>query len=98
MCLSAYCTTTPVSRKDLASVCNICLLLIVVFRVAETSQDVISLRPPRFIHDDGVIRPYKEREGIGNQMLQVGNILNVKIYSYFIFHGLTGFLLGEKSA
>uniref|UniRef100_A0A673IQF1 Vacuolar protein sorting 13 homolog A n=1 Tax=Sinocyclocheilus rhinocerous TaxID=307959 RepID=A0A673IQF1_9TELE len=38
---------------------------------AETSQDVESLRPPRFIHEDGVIRPYKEREGIGSQMLQV---------------------------
>uniref|UniRef100_A0A8C2GG89 Vacuolar protein sorting 13 homolog A n=1 Tax=Cyprinus carpio TaxID=7962 RepID=A0A8C2GG89_CYPCA len=34
-------------------------------RAAETSQDVESLRPPRFIHEDGVIRPYKEREGIG---------------------------------
>ncbi|XP_031164578.1 vacuolar protein sorting-associated protein 13A isoform X5 [Sander lucioperca] len=39
-------------------------------RAAETSQDVASLRPPRFIHEDGVIRPYKEREGIGSQMLQ----------------------------
>lgn len=41
------------------------------FRAAELSQDVESLRPPRFIHEDGVIRPYKEREGIGSQMLQV---------------------------
>uniref|UniRef100_A0A8B9KS96 Vacuolar protein sorting 13 homolog A n=1 Tax=Astyanax mexicanus TaxID=7994 RepID=A0A8B9KS96_ASTMX len=40
-------------------------------RAAETSQDVESLRPPRFIHEDGVIRPYKEREGFGSQMLQV---------------------------
>uniref|UniRef100_A0A8C1Q6U8 Vacuolar protein sorting 13 homolog A n=1 Tax=Cyprinus carpio TaxID=7962 RepID=A0A8C1Q6U8_CYPCA len=40
-------------------------------RAAETSQNVESLRPPRFIHEDGVIRPYKEREGIGSQMLQV---------------------------
>uniref|UniRef100_H3C3Y7 Vacuolar protein sorting 13 homolog A n=1 Tax=Tetraodon nigroviridis TaxID=99883 RepID=H3C3Y7_TETNG len=39
-------------------------------RAAETSQDVESLRPPRFIHEDGVIRPYKEREGLGSQMLQ----------------------------
>lgn len=44
-------------------------------RAAETSQDVESLRPPRFIHEDGVIRPYKEREGIGSQMLQVTGIL-----------------------
>uniref|UniRef100_A0A669EIP5 Vacuolar protein sorting 13 homolog A n=1 Tax=Oreochromis niloticus TaxID=8128 RepID=A0A669EIP5_ORENI len=40
-------------------------------RAAETSQDIQSLRPPRFIHEDGVIRPYKEREGLGSQMLQV---------------------------
>ncbi|XP_034396535.1 vacuolar protein sorting-associated protein 13A isoform X5 [Cyclopterus lumpus] len=39
-------------------------------RAAETSQDVASLRPPRFIHEDGVIRPYKEREGLGSQMLK----------------------------
>lgn len=44
----------------------------VIFRAAETSQDIESLRPPRFIHEDGVIRPYKEREGLGSQMLQVG--------------------------
>uniref|UniRef100_A0A8C9R8L2 Vacuolar protein sorting 13 homolog A n=1 Tax=Scleropages formosus TaxID=113540 RepID=A0A8C9R8L2_SCLFO len=40
-------------------------------RATQTSQDVESLRPPRFFHEDGVIRPYKEREGIGSQMLQV---------------------------
>ncbi|XP_066567209.1 intermembrane lipid transfer protein VPS13A isoform X2 [Amia ocellicauda] len=39
-------------------------------RATETSQDVESLRPPRFLHEDGVIRPYKEREGVGSQMLQ----------------------------
>uniref|UniRef100_A0A3Q3JC42 Vacuolar protein sorting 13 homolog A n=1 Tax=Monopterus albus TaxID=43700 RepID=A0A3Q3JC42_MONAL len=39
-------------------------------RAADSSEDVESLRPPRFIHEDGVIRPYKEREGIGSQMLQ----------------------------
>ncbi|XP_054629023.1 vacuolar protein sorting-associated protein 13A isoform X2 [Dunckerocampus dactyliophorus] len=37
---------------------------------AETSQDIESLRPPRFIHEDGVIRPYRQMEGIGSQMLQ----------------------------
>ncbi|XP_078070643.1 intermembrane lipid transfer protein VPS13A isoform X2 [Mustelus asterias] len=39
-------------------------------RATETSEDVVSLRPPRFIHEDGVIRPYRLREGIGMQMLQ----------------------------
>ncbi|KAM5193006.1 intermembrane lipid transfer protein VPS13A [Mantella aurantiaca] len=39
-------------------------------RATDTSDDVESLRPPRFLHEDGVIRPYKMREGAGSQMLQ----------------------------
>uniref|UniRef100_H3AXY1 Vacuolar protein sorting 13 homolog A n=1 Tax=Latimeria chalumnae TaxID=7897 RepID=H3AXY1_LATCH len=39
-------------------------------RATESSEEVESLRPPRFIHEDGVIRPYRFREGIGSQMLQ----------------------------
>uniref|UniRef100_A0A4W3IRV4 Vacuolar protein sorting 13 homolog A n=1 Tax=Callorhinchus milii TaxID=7868 RepID=A0A4W3IRV4_CALMI len=41
-------------------------------RATETSEDAQSLRPPRFIHEDGVIRPYRLREGVGSQMLQKG--------------------------
>uniref|UniRef100_A0A674DPI5 Vacuolar protein sorting 13 homolog A n=1 Tax=Salmo trutta TaxID=8032 RepID=A0A674DPI5_SALTR len=52
-------------------------------RAAETSQDVESLRPPRFIHEDGVIRPYKEREGIGSQMLQKIENGRFAKYRYF---------------
>ncbi|XP_057213557.1 vacuolar protein sorting-associated protein 13A isoform X3 [Triplophysa rosa] len=52
-------------------------------RAAETSQDVESLRPQRFIHEDGVIRPYKEREGIGSQMLQ--SIENGRFAKYRYF-------------
>lgn len=55
-----------------------------VFRAAETSQDIESLRPPRFIHEDGVIRPYKEREGLGSQMLQVGKKLRQQLSSSLI--------------
>lgn len=51
-------------------------------RAAETSQDIESLRPPRFIHEDGVIRPYKEREGVGSQMLQVGPMFARRHSSY----------------
>lgn len=40
-------------------------------RATDTSDDVESLRPPRFIHEDGVIRSYRMREGTGSQMLQV---------------------------
>lgn len=39
-------------------------------RATETSE-VESLRPPRFFSEDGVIRPYRLRDGTGNQMLQV---------------------------
>lgn len=52
-------------------------------RATETSQDVESLRPPRFIHEDGVIRPYKEREGIGSQMLQQIENGRFAKYKYF---------------
>uniref|UniRef100_A0A3B4Z564 Vacuolar protein sorting 13 homolog A n=1 Tax=Stegastes partitus TaxID=144197 RepID=A0A3B4Z564_9TELE len=52
-------------------------------RAAETSQDVESLRPPRFIHEDGVIRPYKQNEGIGSQMLQKIENGRFAKYRYF---------------
>ncbi|XP_073399904.1 intermembrane lipid transfer protein VPS13A [Dendrobates tinctorius] len=39
-------------------------------RATDTSDEVESLRPPRFLHEDGVIRPYRLREGAGSQMLQ----------------------------
>ncbi|RMC19250.1 hypothetical protein DUI87_03856 [Hirundo rustica rustica] len=44
-------------------------------KVADSSEDVISLRPPRFFGEDGVIRPYRLRDGTGSQMLQVVRIL-----------------------
>ncbi|CAN9513170.1 unnamed protein product [Ophioblennius macclurei] len=52
-------------------------------RAAETSQDVKSLRPPRFIHEDGVIRSYKQREGLGSQMLQKIENGRFAKYKYF---------------
>ncbi|XP_062399567.1 vacuolar protein sorting-associated protein 13A isoform X2 [Sardina pilchardus] len=52
-------------------------------RATESSQDVDSLRPPRFIHDDGVIRPYREREGLGSQMLQKIENGRFAKYRYF---------------
>uniref|UniRef100_A0A8V5GFH9 Uncharacterized protein n=1 Tax=Melopsittacus undulatus TaxID=13146 RepID=A0A8V5GFH9_MELUD len=39
-------------------------------KVTDSSEDVISLRPPRFFGEDGVIRPYRLRDGTGSQMLQ----------------------------
>ncbi|XP_063050952.1 vacuolar protein sorting-associated protein 13A [Engraulis encrasicolus] len=52
-------------------------------RAAESSDDVESLRPPRFIHDDGVIRPYREKEGLGSQMLQKIENGRFAKYRYF---------------
>uniref|UniRef100_A0A8B9IXR0 Vacuolar protein sorting 13 homolog A n=1 Tax=Amazona collaria TaxID=241587 RepID=A0A8B9IXR0_9PSIT len=40
-------------------------------KVTDSSEDVISLRPPRFFGEDGVIRPYRLRDGTGSQMLQI---------------------------
>ncbi|XP_037004999.2 intermembrane lipid transfer protein VPS13A isoform X3 [Artibeus jamaicensis] len=44
-------------------------------RATETSDEVQSLRPPRFFNEDGVIRPYRLRDGTGNQMLQASKSL-----------------------
>ncbi|CAH1789713.1 unnamed protein product [Owenia fusiformis] len=41
-----------------------------VKRLAELSDEVRRLRPPRFIAPDGVIRPYIHREAEGNSILQ----------------------------
>ncbi|XP_016013121.2 vacuolar protein sorting-associated protein 13A isoform X4 [Rousettus aegyptiacus] len=43
-------------------------------RATETSDEVESLRPPRFFNEDGVIRPYRLRDGTGNQMLQASKV------------------------
>ncbi|XP_028730709.1 vacuolar protein sorting-associated protein 13A isoform X2 [Peromyscus leucopus] len=51
-------------------------------RATETSE-VESLRPPRFFNEDGVIRPYRLRDGTGNQMLQVMENGRFAKYKYF---------------
>ncbi|XP_070287563.1 intermembrane lipid transfer protein VPS13A isoform X1 [Myotis yumanensis] len=52
-------------------------------RATETSDEVESLRPPRFFNEDGVIRPYRLRDGTGNQMLQVIENGRFAKYRYF---------------
>uniref|UniRef100_A0A9L0SXN5 Vacuolar protein sorting 13 homolog A n=1 Tax=Equus caballus TaxID=9796 RepID=A0A9L0SXN5_HORSE len=52
-------------------------------RATETSDEVASLRPPRFFNEDGVIRPYRLRDGTGNQMLQVIENGRFAKYKYF---------------
>uniref|UniRef100_A0A8C6JSE6 Uncharacterized protein n=1 Tax=Melopsittacus undulatus TaxID=13146 RepID=A0A8C6JSE6_MELUD len=51
-------------------------------KVTDSSEDVISLRPPRFFGEDGVIRPYRLRDGTGSQMLQT--ILRIAIAVCFL--------------
>lgn len=40
-------------------------------RLADTTQEVSRVRPPRFIRSDGIIRPYDKREADGHLILKV---------------------------
>ncbi|XP_073435523.1 intermembrane lipid transfer protein VPS13C isoform X2 [Dendrobates tinctorius] len=53
-------------------------------RVAESTEDVSPLRPPRFIHDDGIIRPYNQNEAQGLSLFENSNIkkMDGEIYRY----------------
>ncbi|XP_074661340.1 intermembrane lipid transfer protein VPS13A-like [Tubulanus polymorphus] len=42
----------------------------VMRRVAENTDEVHRLRPPRFLPPDGILRPYRHREAEGNNVLQ----------------------------
>uniref|UniRef100_A0A8C0J7Y6 Vacuolar protein sorting 13 homolog C n=1 Tax=Chelonoidis abingdonii TaxID=106734 RepID=A0A8C0J7Y6_CHEAB len=44
-------------------------------RVAESTEEVSSLRPPRLVHEDGIIRPYNRGEAEGYDLFQVGIVL-----------------------
>ncbi|XP_064645587.1 intermembrane lipid transfer protein VPS13C-like isoform X5 [Lineus longissimus] len=41
-----------------------------VRRVADTSDEIHRLRPPRYLPPDGIVRPYMHREAEGNNILQ----------------------------
>lgn len=41
-----------------------------VKRAAEMSEDVNRLRAPRFLHSDGIVRPFCVREAEGNKLLK----------------------------
>ncbi|NXF54035.1 VP13C protein, partial [Oceanites oceanicus] len=40
-------------------------------RVAESTEEVSNLRPPRFIHEDGIIRPYDRVEAEGYDLFEL---------------------------
>uniref|UniRef100_A0A8D0HE95 Vacuolar protein sorting 13 homolog C n=1 Tax=Sphenodon punctatus TaxID=8508 RepID=A0A8D0HE95_SPHPU len=43
-------------------------------RVAESTEDVCNLRPPRLIHEDGIIRPYDKVEAEGYDLFENSHI------------------------
>ncbi|XP_032873462.1 vacuolar protein sorting-associated protein 13A isoform X1 [Amblyraja radiata] len=68
-------------------------------RATESSEDVESLRPPRFIHEDGVIRPYRLREAIGMQVLQKienGRFAKYKYFSHKIINDSDLFMITKS--
>ncbi|VDP77050.1 unnamed protein product [Schistosoma mattheei] len=47
--------------------------LLNVILLADTTQEVSRVRPPRFIRSDGIIRPYDKHEADGHLILKAGN-------------------------
>ncbi|KFP20127.1 Vacuolar protein sorting-associated protein 13C, partial [Egretta garzetta] len=51
-------------------------------RVAESTEEVSNLRPPRFIHEDGIIRPYDRVEAEGYDLFEKLHIRKLEEESY----------------
>uniref|UniRef100_A0A674KDV5 Vacuolar protein sorting 13 homolog C n=1 Tax=Terrapene triunguis TaxID=2587831 RepID=A0A674KDV5_9SAUR len=51
-------------------------------RVAESTEEVSNLRPPRLIHEDGIIRPYDRGEAEGYDLFQNSHIRKLEGESY----------------
>ncbi|XP_053575277.1 LOW QUALITY PROTEIN: intermembrane lipid transfer protein VPS13C [Bombina bombina] len=53
-------------------------------RAAESTEEISPLRPPRLIHEDGIIRPYNQSEAQGFNLFENSNIkkLDGEIYRY----------------
>lgn len=45
--------------------------MFLIYRVAESTEDVTKLRPVRLIQEDGIIRPYNQQESQGYDLFQV---------------------------
>ena len=41
------------------------------YRVADINEEMCRLRPPRFLHPDGVVRPYNRYQADGDCLLKV---------------------------
>ncbi|XP_014800034.1 PREDICTED: vacuolar protein sorting-associated protein 13C isoform X2 [Calidris pugnax] len=51
-------------------------------RAAESTEEVSNLRPPRFIHEDGIIRPYDRVEAEGYDLFEKLHIRKLENESY----------------
>ncbi|XP_075288131.1 intermembrane lipid transfer protein VPS13C isoform X2 [Opisthocomus hoazin] len=51
-------------------------------RVAESTEEVSNLRPPRFIHEDGIIRPYDRVEAEGYDLFEKLHIKKLEKEGY----------------
>ncbi|KAM6169962.1 intermembrane lipid transfer protein VPS13A [Rhynchocyon petersi] len=68
-------------------------------RATESCDEVESLRPPRFFNEDGVIRPYRLRDGTGNQMLQVmenGRFAKYKYFTHVMINKTDMFMITKR--
>ncbi|XP_050092629.1 intermembrane lipid transfer protein Vps13 isoform X2 [Anopheles aquasalis] len=57
-----------------------------VKRATELSDETIRLRPPRFLHKDGIVRPYNRREAEGYKFLREidkGKFWDTDSYAYY---------------
>ncbi|XP_058466266.1 intermembrane lipid transfer protein Vps13 isoform X2 [Malaya genurostris] len=57
-----------------------------VKRATELSDEAIRLRPPRFLHKDGIVRPYNRREAEGNKLLKEidkGKFAVTDVFAYY---------------
>lgn len=50
---------------------KICFYVYFFYRIADLSDEVGRLRPPRLFYSDKIIRPYNRVEAFGNAILQV---------------------------
>jgi hypothetical protein len=44
--------------------------------VADVNEDLPRLRPPRFLHPDGVVRPYQRYQAEGDSLLKVKHLVD----------------------
>ncbi|XP_069723155.1 intermembrane lipid transfer protein VPS13C isoform X2 [Phaenicophaeus curvirostris] len=59
-------------------------------RVAESTEEVSNLRPPRFIHEDGIIRPYNRVEAEGYELFEKLHIRKLEKESYRYHYAIPG--------